>query len=297
MPIPAIAVQADGNVKVEAVIDRIGLGLADIILDAAAAQAGAGKAVGNGILGGNNAHILEPGKENFVKGQDFVAFRHILPQQRQQVPDQLLKVVRQFLFDAADAEVVVHHPRPGHRLKERLNPFPAAEGKHRRSHSPGVQADGTHIKQVAGDAVQLAEDNPDILGPFRHGQAHQLFHRHAIGQLVVEVSHIVQAVKKGDDLVVLLPLAQLFGTPVQVADMGFHGDDFLPVHPQHHPKDAVGRGMLRPHIQQHLHRLGISRPGSRQVGLGCDHRFFQILRVSGRIGRVTGKPAAALWAA
>ena len=39
---------------------------------------------------------------------------------------------------------------------------------------------------------------------------------------------------------ILLTLAQLFRTPVQVADVGFYVHDFFPVNPQHHTENPVG---------------------------------------------------------
>ena len=153
----------------------------------------------------------------------------------------------------------MHHAGAGNCLEQRLNPFPSPEGEHGRSHCPGVQANGAHIEEVTGDAVQLAENDPHILGPFRHGQAHQFFHGLAIDQLIVKVGHIVQPVKQGNYLMVLLAFAELFRTPVQVADVGFHINNFLSIDPQHHPKHTVGGGMLRPHVEQHLNGFGIGR--------------------------------------
>ena len=110
---------------------------------------------------------------------------------------------------------------------------------------------------MAGDAVKFAEDDADVLGAFGDFQAHELFNGHTVGQLVVEVADVVHAVEEGYDLVVLFTLAELFGAAVEVADVGFHVDDFLTVHPEHHAKDAVGGRMLGTHVEQHLNGLGV----------------------------------------
>ena len=160
----------------------------------------------------------------------------------------------------------MHQPRPGHRLKQRLHPFPPPEGKHHRRHRPRVQPHRTHIKQVAGNAVQFAQDDADVLGPFRYFQPHQLLNGHAVGQLVVEIADVVHPVEQRYHLVVLLALAQLLGAAMQIADVRLDINDFFAVHPQHHPKYAVGRGMLRPHIEQHLYGLGTGVAASAVAG-------------------------------
>ena len=173
----------------------------------------------------------------------------------------LNEIVGHVLLEPAHPEVVVHHAGAGHRLEQALDALPPPEAEHRRRHRAGVQTHGGHEQQVAGDAVQLAENHPDIFRPFRDLQAHKLLNSPAIDLLVIEVGDVVQPVEEGRYLVVLLPLAELLGTPVEVADVGHHVDDFLAVDPQHHAKHAVGRGMLRAHIEQHLNRFGVSRWG------------------------------------
>ena len=177
----------------------------------------------------------------------------------------MLEVVRQIVLQTADAEVVVHHSRAGDRLEDCLNPLPPPEAEHRRRHGAGVQSHRSHEQEMAGDAVQLAQDYPNVFRPFGHGKAHQLFHCLAIGHLVIEVGNVVQPVEQGDNLMVLLTLAKLLRTTVQIADVGLGGVDFLAVNPKHHAKNAVGRWVLRPHVEQHLHRLAADPAGWHMV--------------------------------
>ena len=191
---------------------------------------------------------------------------HVIAQQGHQLIDHFPEVVRHVLFQAADAEVVVHQARAGHCLKEGLDSLATPEGEHHRRHGSGVQAHGANIEQMAGDAVQLAEDDADVFGAFGHFQAHELFNGHAVGQLIVEVADVVHTVEEGYDLVVLFTLAKLFGAAVQIADVRFHVHDFLAVHPQHHAKDAMGGWMLRAHVEQHLNGLGIGPDFGSRAG-------------------------------
>ena len=47
-------------------------------------------------------------------------------------------------------------------------------------------------------------------------------------------------------------LAALLGAAMQVADVGFAVVDDFAVGLEEQPKDTVGRGMLRPHVDEHL---------------------------------------------
>ena len=87
---------------------------------------------------------------------------------------------------------------------------------------------------------------------------HQFFNGEAVGQFVVEIADVVHPVKERDDLVVLLALAQFLGAAVQVPDVRLNVNDFLAVHPEHHAEHAMGGGMLRPHVEQHLHGLRVN---------------------------------------
>ena len=274
MAVPAIAVQPNWYVKVEPVIYGIWLGLPNVILNPAATQAGPREAKINGLFGGNCAHVLQAGQKNLVEGENSVALLHIFAKQRKQVCNELLEVIGQVFLDPADAEVVVHHAGAGNGFKHRLDAFPSAEGEHGGSHCPGVQTDCTNVQQMAGDAVQFAKNDPDVLRPLRHFQVHQLFHRLAVHQFIVEVGYVIQPVKKRDYLVILLSLAQLFRAPVQVADVRLDVDYLLPVNPQHHAKHPVGGRVLWPHVEEHFYRLGVCRRVGRQAGLDFCHADF-----------------------
>ena len=93
---------------------------------------------------------------------------------------------------------------------------------------------------MAGDAVELAEDHPDVLGAFRYLQSHEFLDRPAVDLFVVEVGYVIHAVEQGDYLVILLAFAKFFRAPVQIANMGHHVNNLLTVHPQHHAEHAMG---------------------------------------------------------
>src|SRR2546422_9367873 len=62
---------------------------------------------------------------------------------------------------------------------------------------------------------------------------------------------IVGAVGERDDLVVVPVLPQLLETGVEIAEMGHHSNYGLAVELDHEPQHTVGRGVLRPEVDQH----------------------------------------------
>ena len=132
---------------------------------------------------------------------------------------------------------------------------------------------------MAGYAVQLPKDDANVLGALRHLRAHELLHGAAEDPLVVEVADVVHPVEEGDHLVVLLTLRQLLRPPVQVADMRLCIDHNLPVHPQQHPEDAVGAGVLRPHVHQQVYLLAFVQHGHGSASLSSQFSARNNLRI------------------
>ena len=146
----------------------------------------------------------------------------------------------------------MHHPRAGDGLEQRLDALALAESVQDGGHRAGVKPIDAVKQHVARHAVQLAEDYADMLRPLRRLDAHQLLHRHAHGELAVEIRHIIQPVEQRDYLAVLLPLAQLLGAAVQVADMRLRAHNALAIHPYDEPKHPVRGRVLRPHVDHQI---------------------------------------------
>ena len=77
-------------------------------------------------------------------------------------------------------------------VQEVQDMFPVVKAIHDGGEGPQVQEIGAEPQQVRGDAVEFVGDHPDELGPLRHHQAQEFFHRHAVALVVsqgVEVIH------------------------------------------------------------------------------------------------------------
>jgi hypothetical protein len=111
---------------------------------------------------------------------------------------------------------------------------------------------------VGVDPTELAQDHPDVLRPLRHLDAGELFERDHVAVLVRPHREVIGAVEPDHRLAIPLDvagLAQLFGPPVEVADERLDLLDALAGQGQHHPEHPVRAGMLRAHVDGHLHRI------------------------------------------
>ena len=70
----AIADRADGHVELQLVVDQIRMGFAQIVFHSAAAQIGAGDAVIDGYLPGENANITSAINKDTVACQELFRF-------------------------------------------------------------------------------------------------------------------------------------------------------------------------------------------------------------------------------
>ena len=106
--------------------------------------------------------------------------------------------------------------------------------------------------EVAGDAAQLAGDGAEALGPRRHLELEQLLDRHRVALVGEHRRHVVDAVGVGHEARVADQLADLLDRAVQVADVGDGLADHLAVGLDDEVDDAVGGGVLRPEVEDHL---------------------------------------------
>ena len=221
----------------------------------------------DGLLCPQDADAQGPLQEDFALAEEGVALVDAGLEDVHELGHAVGEVVGHVAGKAADAEVAVHHARAADGFEELLDMLALNEAVHEgRSENAHILAVGAVEHHMAADAVELAEDDPDELRPLRHGEAHQLLGGHTEDELVVEVGQVVQAVEQGDDLAVVLPLAELLRAPVQVADDRLEVHHPLTIHAEDHAEHAVGRRVLRPHIDQHVHRLEVLAQRPRRRG-------------------------------
>jgi len=110
---------------------------------------------------------------------------------------------------------------------------------------------GAQPEEVRGDAGQLHQHHPDVLGPLGHFDAQQLFHGQAEAEEIGLPGQIVQAVHQGHAPMVSAVFAHFLDAPVQVADIRVSPQNEFAVQLQQDPEHPVGAGMRRPQVEEH----------------------------------------------
>ena len=143
------------------------------------------------------------------------------------------------------------HAPAGDGLDDAEQALPVGEHIEHRRHLPHVLGEGAVEHQVAGNPEQLRQHDANDLGPVRHLDARQCFHRHDIGQVVHHPAQVVDAVGIGNEGVPGLALAHLFGAPVVVADVGHRVDHHFAVQLQRDAEYTVHRGVVGSQVEEH----------------------------------------------
>ncbi|OIQ68002.1 hypothetical protein GALL_504100 [mine drainage metagenome] len=270
----AVAVLADRNVEIQAIVDVVGLGLAQIPCHARAAQHRSGHAQVHRPLGGNDPDADRALLPDAVVGQQGFVFIDIGRKAPGEVVDEieqrtlavlveivdrarvadlglavLRHAVRQVAVHATGAEIGSVHARTRHRLVHVEQVFALAEGVQKNGHRPAVEAMRTQPHQVVEEAGDFGEHHPDVLPTQRHLDAQQLFDRQAVGVFVAHHRHVVEAVHVGQRLDIGLVLGQFFRGAVEQADVRIGTLHHFAVEFEHQAQHAVGRRVLRPEVQ------------------------------------------------
>ncbi|MBA7703448.1 hypothetical protein ES703_112234 [subsurface metagenome] len=240
----AITGRAGGYIEFEAVVNRIGVGFADVPPHPTGPEHGAA---------GRDIYRHFPGKDTDALGarqQYLVLFEQslVLVNPARHFLEELLqggdKLFGEVLADAAHPHIVVGQALAADHVEEVQNllsfPNHIEHGGHKGAAVVEESADGD---KVAGEALQLSHNHPDVFRPLRHRNTSQLFHRQAVSQVVAHRGQIVEPVGEGDAAAVGALLGQFFDAAVEIAEDGFHIDDDLAVERGAHAEDPVGAGV------------------------------------------------------
>ena len=122
---------------------------------------------------------------------------------------------------------------------------------------------------MAGDPVELADDDPDVLGPPRDLDVEELLEGHDRRPLAEDRGQVVEGIHVRDRLVVVGVLAELLDAPVEVAQDRVQVHDLFPVDLEDDPQDAMRCRVVRPHVEEHLAIAeGVELPLSLGMGDG-----------------------------
>ncbi len=136
-----------------------------------------------------------------------------------------------------DAEIAGRLPGTADHLEKVVDGLPVTETVHQQAHDDAreVQHTGPQPYQVSTQALQLATDDPQVLGSRGDFHVQELFHGQNVGQVVVHGRDVIHAVSVGNDLLVGLALGRLLDAGVEVPDVWVGANHGLPIQLQHDP--------------------------------------------------------------
>ena len=284
-----VAVVAHRHVEVEAVVDPVGGGAADVVGHPSRAQDRTRDRVGDGVLRVDHPHALHAREQHFVLGQHAVEFVGLVLQAVvNQVFDLLHHVVGDVSHHAAEAEVVAHHARAGDGFEDVEDEFAFLEGIQRgRVHRAEVVEQCADEDEVVLNAAQLGDDHADVFGAFGDGDLHQFFDGEGVAEVVGHRVEVIEAVGEWHVQQECVAFADLVVVAMQIAQHGFEPGDRFAVEGHHCAEDAVRGGVVRSHVDDDtvgvesvllFHRVTRQRAVEQRVAFGNPFFGVEVLR-------------------
>ena len=289
----AVALGAGRDVELELREDAVRMRPADVERHSRRPQVRAGHHHPQRGRGVDRAQAAHPADEDLVLVEQGVAGVDLLGRLRHPVAQAAHELVVQVAVDATDPEVVEEHPLAGQRRQHVDDLVALDERPQDRRQAAEVERHPAEEEGVAGDPVELGREDADVLGPARDLDVHQLLEGEDRRPLVEQRADVLERVRVADGLVVVGVLAQLLDAAMEVAEDRIEVDHLLAVELEDHPQHAVGRGMLRPHVDEHLAvaervELGLALGPRRVRRDGLEDAELAVERDPGIVGRLVG---------
>ena len=196
------------------------------------------------------ADALEPGLEDRVGVAQGGVLGQPLLHQRDEAADLVEGADGEVLGDAAGADERVVHPQAGDQLEQVEHQLALAETDRHHGQRADLHAAGGDADQVGGDPVELHQEHPHDLGLLGDVvlDVEQPLDAQRVGRLVVEGAQVVHPGAERGALHPGAVLHVLLDAGVQVADAAPGLGDRLALELEDQPEHAVGRGVLRAHV-------------------------------------------------
>src|SRR5215213_5642300 len=247
-----VAVLADWHVEVNVGVGRVRPRLAYVPRDARATERRAGEPDCYRVGGGDDADSDRAPEPDSVLGEHrlvlFEAVREVVHEALHVLGEALVSVVRH----AADAPRVRRQSRAELLLENLQNLLALAQRPEQHRERAYVQRVSGEPEQVRGDSVKLGQNRAYVVRARRDFQAHHLLDGLDPDEPVRDRGDVVEPVPVGRYHRVEAVLGYLLHPAVQESYVAVEVYDGLAVEAQDDPQHAVGRRVLRPHVQDHL---------------------------------------------
>lgn len=227
--IVAVAVDADGDVEVDAVVGVVGGGFAHVPRHAGATEHDAGEGEVERLGRAHLADALGAPFPYAVVGQELFGFVDAVAELRRPLVDVVQEAEGNVLRDAAGADVRGVEPGAGDALVEFHELFPLFETPEEWRQRTDVHGVGEDRHEVVEDAGDLAEQGANPFGALGHFDVEQFFDGEGETLFVCHHGDVVEAVKVGERLEVGFVFDQFLRATVQETDVWIRTYDLFAV--------------------------------------------------------------------
>src|SRR5246127_3197898 len=248
VPVVSVAVGADGNFELILVVGRVGLSLAQVPLHAASAKKGTGGAESDAVGGTEHADVARAANPDTVAGQEIDIVLDAALEILAEALDVLLESLVCLVLQTANAESVRGEARATILFEDFEDFFALAEAVEERGESADVQSMSAEPNQVAGNALQFRKDGANDPGAWRRFGIEEFFDSLAIAQAIADRRDIIHAIDIRSKLLISAVLGDFFDAAVEIANDALSAANAFSVEFQLYAQHAVGRGMLRAHV-------------------------------------------------
>ena len=250
-PIPAhgIKLLVRRNLKVKSVIYRIWFSPAHVVCLTGAAKHRPCGPVSPAHFKGYDAYFFDSLAQDDVVCNQVLVHRQTASEIRDELQHALQKILGEIGRDPARPEKTICQTRARRYLQEIQEIFPVIECVHNRGKGPQVEDVRPPPDKMRGDAVEFNGDDPDVLGPLRHLDLAQAFHRANKGPVPGEWVKVVDPAHVRHVLKTRFHLGHLFVHTMEIADHRLGPENVFAVKLKHYPEHPVCGRMLRPHVQ------------------------------------------------
>src|SRR5713101_3607668 len=166
------------------------------------------------------------------------------------------KTLREVGHHPANASVRRRQPGPADRLDETVELLAGLDEVKEYRKGSQLHGVGRNAGEVIRKPGQLADEHADILTALRHLHVEEFFDGQHIAHIVDQRGDIIEPVSVGNHLRIGMALRLFFKGAMQVTDLCITIDHRLTVQFQGQVDDAMHRRVRRPHVQEHVARLG-----------------------------------------
>ena len=247
------------NLEVVGLVAAVRLRLAEVVWQTSGTQDRAGDSEGHAAGEVEETNLDGATHPDVVVDQQVRGVLETLAQQRKCLGDLVDATLGDVLSNATGTDVRAVHAQAGDHLEDVEDELALAEAEGHGSKCTEFHATGGKCDQVRGNAVELHHHHADDIGALGDlvGDAEQLLDGQAVGGLVEERRQVVHAGDEGDALRERAELHVLLDAGVQIANAATSFGDGLALDLEDQAEHAVGRRMLRTHVDDDALLLAI----------------------------------------